>query len=81
MRTKVCFFFLLDPLILLKTILLLHPVQDACHRMHQIIDTLNVDLYKTYDEDVACILSSIENTLRYKFLAEDGPRATLISSE
>ena len=56
-------------------------VNEALHRLTQIVDTLNVNLYREYDSDIKCVLSGVENTVRYRHIADNGPKLTHISQE
>lgn len=47
----------------------------------EIVDEINADLYKTFDDDVRTIKNQLKDRLRYTRLADDGPKLGPITKE
>jgi len=56
-------------------------VESNLNHLKHVIEVLNVDYYRVYDDDISCILSSLRNTLLYERLADHGPKKGKISLE
>ncbi|ODQ80080.1 glycoside hydrolase family 13 protein [Babjeviella inositovora NRRL Y-12698] len=53
----------------------------ASAEARRILDEINVPLYRTYDEDLAAILSSLESRILYLRVDENGPKQGPVTDE
>lgn len=58
--------------------ILFHDIADKTSR---IVDEINLDLYREYDEDISSIKDQLKSRMRFLRLAENGPKLGPITSE
>ncbi|KAF9435572.1 hypothetical protein BGZ76_005964 [Entomortierella beljakovae] len=56
-------------------------IETICHEYKTILNEVNLDYYKAYDQDVETIITNIENRVKYIRLDEHGPKLGAISEE
>lgn len=55
--------------------------ENTLEKAHQILDSINLPLYKEYDDDVNEILEQLFNRIKYLRIEEDGPKQGPITKE
>jgi glycogen debranching enzyme len=56
-------------------------LEDLAEELKTVLNEINLEFYKQYDDDVASIFSSLANTIRWQRISSDGPRLGVVTSE